>query len=129
VPLWLDEGIAEFFELPRAEGGVHRAHVAHLAGRLIEGTWQPDLARLESLSSAGELTQDHYAEAWCWVHWLLGTTPERRSLLQNYLADVRRDVNTAPLSVRLRHAAGMPADLPAEIKRHLDGLATATGQH
>jgi hypothetical protein len=129
VPLWLDEGIAEFFELPRADGGVHRAHVAHLAGRLLEGTWRPDLVRLEALTSAGELTQDHYAEAWCWVHWLLCTTPERRSLVQDFLADVRRDGTTAPLSVRLRHAPGTPADLPAELQRHLDGLATATGQH
>jgi hypothetical protein len=125
VPLWLDEGIAEFFELPRADAGVHRAHVAHLAGRLIEGTWRPDLNRLEALASAGELTQDHYAEAWCWVHWLLCTTPERRSLLQDYLAAVRRDGQTAPLSVRLRQAPGVPADLPAEVQGHLEALANA----
>jgi hypothetical protein len=57
VPLWLDEGIAEFFEVPRAEAGLHRGHVAHLAGRIIEGTWRPDLARMEALASAGELSK------------------------------------------------------------------------
>jgi hypothetical protein len=127
LPLWLDEGIAEFFELPRAEGGLHRDHVAHLAGRLLEGTWRPDLARLEAVSSAAELTQDHYAEAWCWVHWLLCTTPERRELLQDYLADVRRQGSTAPLSERLKRAPGMRGDPAAEVTRHVHALAGLTG--
>jgi len=122
IPLWLDEGIAEFFELPRSEHGVHAAHVAHLAGRLLEGTWRPDLARMEALASAGELSQDHYAEAWCWTHWLLCTTPQRRRLLQDYLADVRRDVQTAPLSARLRYAEGSGTDLSAAIRAHLETL-------
>jgi len=123
VPLWLDEGLAEFFELPRHEAGVHKAHVAHLAGRTLEGNWRPDIERLESLASAGDLSQDHYAEAWCWTHWMLCTTPERRALLQEFLADVRRDGKTAPLSIRLRHAPDTPPDLAAALKEHLESLA------
>jgi hypothetical protein len=123
VPLWLDEGIAEYFEIPRADQGLHAAHLAHLAGRLIEGTWQPDMARLEALASAGELSQDHYAEAWCWVHWLLDTTPERRALLQDYLAEVRRDPAAPPLSVRLRLVSGDPA---GEVRAHVESLAAAS---
>lgn len=126
LPLWLDEGIAEYFELPRAEGGEHKAHVAHLAGRLIEGTWQPDMQKLEAITSAADLSQDHYAEAWCWVHWLLAT-PERRTLVQDYLADVRRDATTAPLSIRLRHTPGMPADITAAVKAHVETLAGESG--
>ena len=122
IPLWLDEGIAEFFELPRSEHGVHAAHVAHLAGRLIEGTWRPDLARMEALASAGELSQDHYAEAWCWTHWLLCTTPQRRRVLQDYLADVRRDAQTAPLSARLRYAEGSATDLAEAVRTHVEAL-------
>lgn len=125
VPLWLDEGVAEYFELPRGEQGVHAAHVAHLAGRLLEGTWRPDLERLEAITAAGELSQDHYAEAWCWTHWLLHTGPERRRLLQEYLADLRRDGTTAPLSARLRHMPGIPADLAATLRNHVEQLAPA----
>jgi hypothetical protein len=125
IPLWLDEGIAEFFEVPRAEQGLHAGHVAHLAGRIIEGTWRPDLARMEALVSAGELSQDHYAEAWCWVHWLLHTTPERRRLLQDHLAAIRRDTATPPLSLALRHAPGTPADLAAAVRQHVEALAAA----
>jgi hypothetical protein len=126
VPLWLDEGIAEFFETPRTDQGLHRGHVAHLAGRLLEGTWRPDLERLESLSAAGDMSQDHYAEAWCWVHWLLHTTPDRRRLLQDYLADVRRDPATPPLSQRVRHLSPS-VDAAAAVKEHLAALAE-TGQ-
>ena len=129
IPLWLDEGIAEYFEVPRAEGGVHRGHVAHLSGRILEGTWRPDLDRMEALASAGELSQDHYAEAWCWVHWFLRTTPERRRLLQDQLAAIRRDSSTPPLSVALRHAPGTPADLAAALRGHVESLAAAAGQH
>ena len=30
VPLWLDEGLAEYFELPPENGGVNEAHLAHI---------------------------------------------------------------------------------------------------
>jgi hypothetical protein len=125
VPLWLDEGVAEFFETPKVDHGLHRGHVAHLAGRLLEGTWRPDLARLEAVTAAGDMSQDHYAEAWCWVHWLLRTTPERRKLLQDYLADVRRDPETPPLSVRLKHELSSGEDHGEAVKAHLATLAAA----
>jgi hypothetical protein len=121
VPLWLDEGIAEYFELPRSAQGRHQPHLAQLSGRIIEGTWRPDIQRLEALETAGAMSQDHYAEAWCWVHWLLSTTPERRTLLQDYLADVRRDPATAPLSTRLVRAE--PGDLSAELRSHVERVA------
>jgi len=121
LPLWLDEGIAEYFELPGSVQGRHEPHLAHLAGRMIEGTWRPDLERLEALSAVGDMSQDHYAEAWCWVHWLLSTTPQRREVLQEYLADVRRDPATAPLSTRLRRTES--GDLAAAVQEHVATLA------
>jgi len=123
VPLWLDEGIAEYFELPRGAQGRHADHIAHLAGRLLEGTWRIDLDRLESLQSAGELSQDHYAEAWCWVHWMLHTTPERKKILQDYLTDLRRDARTAPLSVRLAHLEGGAVNCNTLVRQHLESLS------
>ena len=101
IPLWLDEGLAEFFEVPRVTGGLHAEHLANLTGRLLEGTWQPDLERLERIKNAGDLTQDHYAEAWAWSYLMLRTTPERRAALEDFLRDLRKDVHTPPLSLRL----------------------------
>lgn len=123
VPLWLDEGIAEYFERPRSGKGVHADHVAHLNGRLLEGTWRPDLHKLEAIQAPGEMSQDHYAEAWCWVHWLLHTTPTRREILQNYLADLRRDGKTAPLPVRLVRSEGSLAACGQSVTSHVESLA------
>ena len=75
LPLWLDEGLAEYFEVGRGRRGVNRTHVDYLRGQLATAAWQPDLPRLEQLAAAGDMTQLDYAEAWLWVHFLL----ERRS--------------------------------------------------
>ena len=123
VPLWLDEGVAEYFERPRNDKGLHREHVDHLAGRLLEGTWQPNLDTLEGLTVPGDMSQDHYAEAWCWVHWMLHTTPERREILQDYLADLRRDGKTAPLPLRLVRSEGSMTACSAAVKAHVEALA------
>jgi len=108
VPLWLDEGIAEYFEVPRGRGGRNNPHLDLLAAKQGNGEWSPDLARLETLVSAAQMTQQDYAEAWLWVHLLLESTDERRNLLRAYFADLRRDGATAPLSLRLREIDSSP---------------------
>ena len=122
IPLWLDEGLAEFFEVPQPADGFHRGHTDHLAGKLLEGTWQPRIERLEALEDAAAMSQDHYAEAWCWVHWLLRTTPQRRQVIEDYLHDLRRDPVTVPLSARLRELEGPPAVTTQTVRHHLENL-------
>jgi hypothetical protein len=111
LPLWLDEGLAEYFEVPRGLAGVNRSHVEALVVELGRG-WQPDIERLEQLRETGEMTQTDYAESWAWVHFLLETTAQRRQLLQAYLQSLRASAPPAPLSARL----GRPGD---EIGRQL----------
>jgi hypothetical protein len=84
LPLWLDEGLAEYFEVARGQSGVNRAHLELLAG---EGAapWRPDLTRLELLGETAEMTQAEYAQSWAWVHFLLESSPERREILRGYL--------------------------------------------
>jgi hypothetical protein len=101
LPLWLDEGLAEYFEVPRGHAGLNRPHVVELASRLSTG-WRPDLRRLESLASVGEMTQVHYAESWLWVHFLLETSRERQDLLRGYLGRLRGAGTAEPLSLDLR---------------------------
>lgn len=105
LPLWLDEGLAEYFEVPRGRGGYNAPHVADLAQRVLDG-WRPDLARLESLKQAGEMSQLDYAESWAWVHLCLEGSPEAGVALRNYLIALRRDGKAEPLSIRL------PSDVP-----------------
>ena len=47
------------------------------------------------------MTQDHYAEAWAWVHFLLESGGDKSNLLTEYLADLRQGASRATLSARL----------------------------
>jgi hypothetical protein len=107
LPLWLDEGLAEYFEVPRGHAGLNRPHVDELVNRLPTG-WRPDLRRLESLTQVNEMTQIHYAESWLWVHFLLETSRERQELLRGYLARLRGNGTAEPLSFELRRTHPHP---------------------
>ena len=100
VPLWLDEGLAEYFEGPDERGGVNPEHLGRVPGDLAAG-WAPDLRRLEGLTDVREMTPRDYRESWAWVHYLLtGPDPGRAALLA-YLADVRAGPAETRLSDRL----------------------------
>jgi hypothetical protein len=119
LPLWLDEGLAEYFEVGRGRRGLHRPHIDYLVGQRAVG-WQPDLPRLEALNSAGDMTQLDYAEAWLWVHFLLEGSGEKATLLTTYLNDLRTGQPAEPLSARLRQR--LVRAEPALIE-HLESLA------
>ncbi|MCL6503479.1 MAG: hypothetical protein K6T86_12395 [Pirellulales bacterium] len=102
LPLWLDEGLAEYAEVPRGRGGLHEPHLQLLLAEAAAGRWRPSLERLEQLASMSEMTQLDYAESWAWVHLMLHGDPGRRALLQSHLADLRRQGTAVPLSLELR---------------------------
>jgi hypothetical protein len=122
MPLWLDEGLAKYFEVPRGTHGLNWPLVEQLLSALNEGQWQPDLRRLEALNDPATMTQMDYAESWAWVHLLLETEPARRAVLQGYLADLRKDGSAAPLSVQIRQVNIAPQRTLIE---YLHGLAAA----
>ncbi len=110
IPLWLDEGLAEYFEVARGMQGVNRPHVDRLwAG--LEKHWQPDPSRMEGLDQALDLTQDEYAEAWAWVHFLLHSRPENAAMLRAYLDELRSNGSAAPLWTRFEQLSIDPAPL------------------
>jgi hypothetical protein len=100
VPIWLDEGIAEYFELPPANKGVNADHLANLR-RSLAGLYKPDLHRLESLTQVQQMTPAEYREAWAWVHLLLRGRPEGKAELVAYLQQLRTNPNPGPLVSRL----------------------------
>jgi len=116
LPLWLDEGLAEYYEVPRGNQGLNAQHLALLGPLAREGTWRPSLCRLEQLRPTADMSQDDYAEAWAWVHFLLHTRPEYRDLLRRYLFELRRDGQAEPISLRLRQKGG---DTGAALIEHI----------
>src|SRR5262245_14596396 len=98
VPLWLDEGLAGFFELPPANDGVNPQHLEILR----RGPFQPNLARLERIEQVKDMEKPEYREAWAWVHLMLRGEPEARKVLQDYLQALRGNSNPGPLLTQLR---------------------------
>ncbi len=101
IPLWLDEGLAEFFEVPSDQRGLNSPHVALLLERRQIGQWAPDLRRLEQLGSSRDMTQQDYAESWAWAHFLLTSSPQRREWLCHYCASLPAPSPVPPLSATL----------------------------
>jgi hypothetical protein len=98
VPLWLDEGIAEYFEVDRDARGFNLSHRRILQHRRVEDNWRPNLQRIEQLDAASEMGEMHYAESWAWVHYLLRSNDDNRQMLQDYLARLRMTGEAPPMS-------------------------------
>jgi hypothetical protein len=122
LPLWLDEGLAKYAEIPPAGQGLNRPYLRQIAAAVEKGGWHPNLRRLEQLSPAADLGQEDYVESWAWVHFLLESEPARADLLRQYLADLRGGGPVEPLSSRLTRQVGWPEWALLE---HVRVLATA----
>jgi hypothetical protein len=125
LPLWLDEGLAEYFEVGRGRRGVNRAHVDYLLAQLAVGSWRPDLPRLERLAVAGDMTQLDYAESWLWVHYLLESPEAPPALLSEHLNALRKDSPPATLGEKL--SSGV-ITRDASLLAHLTSLSPDTLQ-
>jgi uncharacterized protein DUF1570 len=119
LPLWVDEGLAEYFEVPRGMAGLNQPHVALLADMVEHNGWRPNLKRLETLTDAAQMDQRDYAESWAWVYFMLHSPPERRQILTSYLADMRAKGAGEPMSARL---AALNAEPDEPLTRYLATL-------
>lgn len=111
LPLWLDEGLAEYFEVPRSSDGKNDRHIRKLLKSKKEGKWNPNLRRLETLTDPDQMSQQDYAESWAWVHWLLESSPKHRRLLRQHLARLRVTGSAPPLSHTIAEQILQPQDL------------------
>ncbi|HYT93019.1 MAG TPA: DUF1570 domain-containing protein [Gemmataceae bacterium] len=120
VPLWLDEGLAEYFEMPPGWRGVNYQHVALLC-RGPDGPCAPNLARLEEMTNEmmEKMTPAEYREAWGFVHLMLHSNAEARRVLLTYLRELRTNARPEPLRPRLAAVFSSPDQALA---RHLHNL-------
>lgn len=107
VPLWLDEGLAEYFEprpADRPRGPSHLDSVLRDAGR---GRLR-SLKALEKKHDLAEMTEIDYRYAWAWTHFLLHGPPAASQELWSLLSALRRFEPPALISERLAEALGEP---------------------
>ena len=99
VPIWLDEGLAKYFETPPGERGFRNPYLAdvedHASGLFSS---PPSLSRLEKLTRVDQMRTREYRESWSWVHFMLHYSPETHRTLVRYLKTLRlenqRDIST-----------------------------------
>ncbi len=119
LDLWLDEGIAEYYEVARGNKGINKEHVYLLNESFRRGDWEPNLESLELITDPAALSQLSYAESWLWIHFLLAQE-ERRKVLQDQLARLRMSAESEPLSKFIDKSI---AEKNAKLVEHLKLLA------
>ena len=99
LPLWLDEGLAEYFEIDPSAIRTESLERFRRLSLAFDRGWRPDLGRLEGSGDVAMLSPNDYREAWAWTLLLLHG-PDRPALLA-YLDAVRDDPASEPLSLAL----------------------------
>ena len=105
VPLWLDEGLAEYFEQPINRRAFENPYLAQVQ-RSVRWQRPPSLKRLESLTSINEMGGEEYRQAWAWVHFMLHGPKEARQTLVDYFQSVQK--HQPPLQLSDSLAANVP---------------------
>jgi Protein of unknown function (DUF1570) len=125
VPLWLDEGLAEYFEVSRAQPD--RINISHARGlaQMIESGWQPNLHRLEQLEDVSEMQRADYQEAWAWVHYLLHDSDDTRQLLISYLTDLTSTAQPGSFAARIEAEIPQPEQ---RLRSYITSLTTDVGR-
>ncbi|NUQ66280.1 MAG: hypothetical protein HUU20_27785 [Pirellulales bacterium] len=101
VPLWLDEGLAEYFEIApdeRASGSPYLSGVRWMARFGIT----PRLEKLEKKIDVGQMGGSEYRDSWAWVHFMLHGPQAAREELTGYLGDIQNHCPPGLLSQRLQ---------------------------
>lgn len=101
VPLWLDEGLAEYFEVPRDERAGENPHLDSVRAMIRFGQ-VPRLEELEAMQRIDEMGRDEYRDAWAWVHFMLHGPQPAHDELVAYLAELAAHRDAGSLSQRLR---------------------------
>ena len=109
VPLWLDEGIAKYFEVPASRRAFDHPYFDDLKWK-----WSLRLGMvrsMESLEQRSDLTEmdaTDYRHSWAWVHFMLHGPEAAHRTLVDYLACYQKYEPAGKLSVRLAETVPNP---------------------
>lgn len=117
IPLWLDEGLAEYFEAGPDDLQDRDDRLVKLAADAKAG-WKPDLRRLETLDEVHQMAPRDYRESWAWVDLLL-SDPRRGKpqLLAHLNARDDRSALTSALADRGTDGATLLSHLGGDVAR------------
>lgn len=116
VPIWIDEGLAKYFETPPGERGFRNPFLEKVendASSLFASP--PSLARLEKLTRVEQMQSREYRESWAWTHFLIHYSPDTQRVLALYLRSLRPE---AQEGISSQEAARLQRNAP--LKRLLE---------
>lgn len=90
LPMWLDEGLAKYFELPAQAQGLQKDYLSGIKWR--SRVRQPLRSKeLEGVRSLTSMRSEHYRDSWGWVYYCLHSSTSTRQFLQNYLQRIQNE--------------------------------------
>ena len=101
VPLWLDEGLAEYFEVSPSKRAFDNPHLAGVRWCVRLGI-VPRLGKLEKEHDLSQMGGSEYRNAWAWTHFMLHGSVEAHDELVRFLADIQASTPPGLLSQRLQ---------------------------
>lgn len=116
VPIWIDEGLAKYFETPPGERGFRNPFLEKVESDATSFfASPPSLSRLEKLARVDQMRIREYRESWSWTHFLIHYSPETQRVLALYLRSLRPE---AQAGISSAEAARLQRDAP--LKRLLE---------
>lgn len=116
VPLWLDEGLAEYFEVSADQRAYGNPHLASVKWGVRLGL-TPKLKTLEEKRDLSEMGRPEYRYSWAWVHYMLHGSPAAHQELVRFFTDIQAQTPPGRLSERLEaRVAGVDAQLAQHFK-------------
>lgn len=90
MPIWLDEGLAKYFELPTSAQGMQ---TGYRNGIVWRNRFRQSLRtkELEQLRQISDVRGEHYRDSWAWVYFCLHHSDDSRRFLQEYLQTIQRE--------------------------------------
>ncbi len=116
VPIWIDEGLAKYFETPPGERGFSNPFLEKVESDATAFfASPPSLSRLEKLTRVEQMRIREYRESWAWTHFLIHYSPETQRALALYLRSLRPEAQAA---ISAEEAASLQKSAP--LKRLLE---------
>jgi len=106
VPLWLDEGLAEYFEVSPTKRAFDNPHTSGVRWSVRLGSYA-EIGSLERVGVLSQMKGAEYRNAWAWIHFMLHGPADAHDELVRFLADIQAQTPPGLLSRRL--AQRLPA--------------------
>lgn len=125
IPVWLNEGLAEYYSTFRLTDGGRRAdigrpiehHVALLRGQMIPVPELLAVSESSALYNEGDRRSIFYAEAWALTHYLLTERPDGAAAVNKYVAAVARQ--TPPDAAFADAFGATPAEMSLQLRQYV----------